>query len=359
MESKSPLHGTIRKIEFPSDRSLRSRGDEMTLSVIVVTYNSREDIQVFLESLSVLVGEIKLLETRITDNASNDGTREYLLRAKSEFPELGINLRFNERNVGLSKALDNEILSSRGNHLLICNPDIRFTGSTLNLFRHIPIDSPATPTALVPELLNEDGTVQRKIYRRYPTLTRIICSATSIGSTISLFLPWILRDYLYEDHAFAGPVDGIEQASAVCLLIDSASALALDPFFDPQFPVLWNDVDMIMRAREHGIRFRIVPGAHVYHRLGRSVRRERRSNPERLYMLAYSSRGLIGFARRWKMHPNLLRVALFLDAVFRIAREIPMRYLGRKTHMMRRNDQPPPMKKMIRQYTLPFRCSLR
>ena len=297
-----------------------------------MTYNSRDDIGVFLSSLSRIVRLHDLeVETRISDNGSTDGTASLLLEAISRFPELKMKVQCNNSNIGLSRALNAEINNSSGRLILVCNPDIAFNDSVLlladygtsSLMRGLPV-------AVVPELINEDGTIQRAIYRRYPTLTRLLMTITYVGSILSQLFPQISRDYSYADHKFAYPIDRIEQASAVCVLVDRDTINRLDPFFDPRFPVFWNDVDMIMRARSLGVFFHIVPAARVTHRLSQSSKEIRRSDPERIYMLTYSSNGLLGFARRWRMHPRVIQTAFFLDSIVIIAVQVSARLIGRR-----------------------------
>ena len=321
------------------------------VSIITVTYNSESVIREFLDSLSATVKTLGLdAETIIVDNASRDGTAE-TLRDLNRYTNLHIRLVLNRKNIGLSKAMNDALNLSRGRKILICNPDIVFTDSIGEMFK---ISERIPALILVPQLYAVNGQLQEIIHRRFPTIISFISEVTTLR--VPILSRMIARNIRYVSREYRRPLDTIEHMSAVCMLVDRRVARRLVPFYDPAFPVYWNDVDMSKRAANLGIRCAIVLDAKVYHELGHSVAR---SDPEMIAMLRYSSLGVMGYARRWNMHPNLIHAALFLDATLRIAREIPKRYLGRRTHKERRQGRLPTIQEAARRYILPFRCSLR
>ena len=295
-----------------SNDTIASPGWTSDLSVVVVTYNSRGEVAKCLESFSRIVLEFRLkVEVRIMDNNSTDGTREWLQQNAQMFPSLNLRLNLNKKNIGLSNAVNEELARCNSDMVLICNPDVVFTSGfihLLNFSRQHP------EFGVVPELRNLDGTVQRVTYRRFPTVTRILMDFTGLGIHFSRYIfSWVHDDYCYVDYKFNEPVDFLEQPGASFLLLHKDTAKKLSPFFDPQFPVLWNDVDMALRARLLGIRFVIMPGVKIYHELGHSMKSV---NHSRGALLFFSQHGLIGFARKWNLHPRILQASIFLDAVF-------------------------------------------
>jgi len=320
------------------------------ISIISVTYNSESVIQTFLETLQNVVEKLNLtVETILTDNASGDRTQDILRDAYRQFPNLGITAIFNEKNVGLSRALNHMLKLCRGNRILICNPDISFTESIQEMLKILE----QRPTlVLVPELLQSDGTVQTGLYRRFPTLLRMISDIT----VIPVLFDRVRKDYRYVGRQFRHPVDRLEHVSAICMLMNRETACRFSPFYDPVFPIYWNDVDMSKRAEILNIQCAIVPTAKIYHSLRHSVKS---TSPEKLAMFAYSSSGMIGYARRWSMHPNALRLVLFCDVFVRIVREATSRLVGRKTRMLARTNKLTSFREASTTCILPFRCSLR
>ena len=321
----------------------------MMISVIVVTYNSASVIGSFLESLDDTARYLDLqVETLITDNASTDRTSEIVYNSYRRFSHLQIQFNINKRNVGLSRALNTMIDRCRGDRILMCNPDIVFTYSIMNM---VDISKSHPEMILVPELVNLNGTIQRAIYRRFPTVARIVSDMTSIGPFLRIFRR-INEDYKYHDSWLVSgkrDIARIEQGSAVCMFVPRNIAAQFVPFYDPAFPVFWNDVDMSMRAHKLGVPICIVPSARVFHEHAHSAKRE---DNERLYMLAYSSHGMMGYAKRWNLHPILLRMIFFIDAVFSVVRALMYRLRKGRWPWNRS------IRELTRSYLLRFRCSL-
>jgi N-acetylglucosaminyl-diphospho-decaprenol L-rhamnosyltransferase len=93
------------------------------VSVILVTYNSK---QIIPQSLKNLAHED--LEIIVVDNASNDGTSEFL---KENFP--GIILIENNKNQGYGRACNQGINKSSAEYIFILNPDVETNFSDIFL----------------------------------------------------------------------------------------------------------------------------------------------------------------------------------------------------------------------------------
>jgi GT2 family glycosyltransferase len=326
----------------------------LSLSVIVVTYNSREEIAVFLQTLSNLVRKFRIsVETQITDNNSEDKTQDFLTGEASKWAELNLSLTLNSKNFGLSSELNKQIARCSGEMILICNPDIMFTEDMVQLLRY----SETYPEyGIVPELLNYDGSTQKIVYRRFPTLSRILLSYTFTGRLLSRTIAKkIFDDYSYVGHEFCSPVDLIEQPGGGCLLFQKRTLKRLDPFFDPRFPVLWNDVDMAMRARAAGIRFLIAPDVKLFHGHAHSFKK---LSLEQKMMLFYSSQGMLGFIEKWRLHPRIVRAILFFDSTASVVATFASHFLGKQTRRSRALGRSQGLRKALELATLRFRCSL-
>ena|SRR2546428_5328714 len=223
-----------------------------------------------------------------------------------------------ELNIGLSKAVNLLLHQVRGDLILFCNPDIIFDKSI-----NIMIDS-----------VRQFGVPQTPMYighnvdRRFPTTTRILANHLLLCRLFSRFgLNPIERDYL-NNGAEVG--DWIEQPGGSCLLMkwDDVERIRRShprlQFYNERFPVYWNDVDMAMRARRLGIRF-VKSSVRVLHEGAVS---SRNIDLERRLMLFYSRAGLIGFATKWHLHPRIMKIAFFLDAIVAVM----VRMIGRIRH---------------------------
>ena len=286
------------------------------LTIITVTYNSRREIERFLLSLSDMLRTCSMeAETKIWDNASTDGTGEYLQSSQTTLPVARISLNRSPKNVGLSKAVNSEIASCNGQWVLLCNPDVEFSNEVSKILEYA---SSHPEYGVVPDLRNPDGTTQRSIHRRFPSFTRIFFEYTSLGRYSSRLLPFVRNDYKYSHARFTRP-SIIEQPGGTFLLLhrNTLDLLSRDGrLFDERFPVFWNDVDMSMRARAEGVKFVILPEVRILHGFGHSVKNLDR---EMLLMLYFGKHGLIGFANKWRLHPRAIQTIFFLDAIFAVA----------------------------------------
>jgi len=295
------------------------------ITIITVTYNSRPEIERFLFSLSRMLGsDPREAETRIWDNASSDGTAEYLRTVQENLPGLKMSLNLSPKNVGLSRAINSEIVNSKGELVLLCNPDIEFSDEVSDLLE-FALSHPEFGT--VPDVKNPDGTTQRSVHRRFPSFTRIFFEYTSFGRFSSRLFPFIRDDYKYSNRKFTTPTI-IEQPGGACLLLHRRTLEELSregKLYDERFPVFWNDVDLSMRARVEGVKFVIVPEVRILHGLGHSVKK---LDSEIRLTLLFGRSGLIGFSDKWKLHPRAIQGALFLDSIFAVILGLAGRFVN-------------------------------
>jgi len=295
------------------------------ITIITVTYNSRPEIERFLFSLSRMLGsDPREAETRIWDNASSDGTAEYLRTVQENLPDLKLSLNLSPKNVGLSRAINSEIVNSKGELVLLCNPDIEFSDEVSDLLE-FALSHPEFGT--VPDVKNPDGTTQRSVHRRFPSFTRIFFEYTSFGRFSSRLFPFVRDDYKYSNRKFTTPTI-IEQPGGACLLLHRRTLEELSregKLYDERFPVFWNDVDLSMRARVEGVKFVIVPEVRILHGLGHSVKK---LDSEIRLTLLFGRSGLIGFSDKWKLHPRAIQGALFLDSIFAVILGLAGRFVN-------------------------------
>ncbi len=92
------------------------------LSIIIVTYNSIRYLPDFMDSLlgqTYFKSPLSSKEIFVVDNASHDNTVKFI---KNHYPH--VHLMRNVRNVGLARAWNQAIQITRGEYILIMNPDL-------------------------------------------------------------------------------------------------------------------------------------------------------------------------------------------------------------------------------------------
>ena len=161
-----------KKIEFKTtDREVLSLinkpfGDNLDLSVIIVTYKSEGVIKSVLDSLKKTVGTYKF-ETIVVDNNSSDKSAD--IASKHSSKPLVIR---NKENLGLSKAVNQGIKIARGKYILLLNPDTLPVGQSLKHLIDFAEDHPHLG-AVAPRLLDFDGKTQPSCYK-FPTIVNAI-----------------------------------------------------------------------------------------------------------------------------------------------------------------------------------------
>jgi GT2 family glycosyltransferase len=261
-----------------------------------------------LDSLAQLAEITPEFETIVVDNASEDGTVEALRNFGSGYEKLRMRVIPNSRNVGLSSATCQAYREAIGEWILLCNPDIVFNKNFIVLLSYGYSHPDQMITA---EMVNKDGTPQRVIHRRFPSVTRVFFDFGSVGSYLDekLLNHRVRKSYCYQDAEF-GPVVALESSGASFLLISRRVVEKLGLIFDPVFPVWWNDVDLSKRAEAVGIQRILLSNVKVKHGLGRGSRSA--LGPTRRFLFC---RSMILYARRWRMHPRSMQLLFSADAI--------------------------------------------
>lgn len=249
----------------------------MKLSVLIVTYNSESDIKPCLDSLTAAKDQTEII---VIDNASQDRTREIL----QTYP--GIKTIFNRKNLGYARANNQGVALSKGDYILILNPDTEVPSRSIQLLvEHL--DQNPEVAVVAPRLLNPDNSTQLSI-RSFPTFSSVLVEITGLPRLfpkLRRLSRWRRRDFDYEKPGF------VEQPMASCLLIRRSVFLELDGF-DENFPIYYNDVDLSYRMFRKGYKTYYLPSARVVHKIGGST------NPLKPKMIFENHRALFRFLKK-------------------------------------------------------------
>jgi N-acetylglucosaminyl-diphospho-decaprenol L-rhamnosyltransferase len=232
----------------------------MTLSVVIVTWNSQDHIASCLASVQKqgrdLSGEII-----VVDNNSDDGTREIISRA---FP--AVRVFAHERNLGFTRACNRGLAECRGEYVLLLNPDTEVMfGSLHKMVQYMEAHSQVG--ALGPQLLFPDGRVQPSC-RQFPSYGFMLWEFTGLRIAFPrsrIFGGWRMGSF---DHRQLRTVD---QPMGACLLLRRSLVEEIG-LLDEQFEMFFSDVDLCRRVKEAGWKIIFLPSAQVVHHVGASVR---------------------------------------------------------------------------------------
>jgi GT2 family glycosyltransferase len=223
-------------------------------AIVIVTYNSSNDIVALLGSLAPASGTLTV-RVVVVDNASTDGTLQIV---RHTYPDAvcvaaGGNLGYSAGiNIGRKFAGD-------WSALLVLNPDIVLEADSIATMM-AALDDPQVGV-VVPMLLDQNG-MMRPSLRRDPTLTRAIGEGL-LGDRLGSRPGW-LSDIVRTkaDYHVAHPVDW---ATGAVMLISASCDHAVGPW-DERFFLYAEEVDYAFRVRASGFRVEYVPHARARHR---------------------------------------------------------------------------------------------
>ena len=265
----------------------------MDLSVVVVTYQSRDYILPCLRSLDagMRAGEATVpslkWECVVVDNASSDGTTECVEREApwARVVQTGDNL-------GYAKAVNRGIAETTGTLVLVQNPDCVWHAGAIHALIAWLGSHPRCGIA-APRIVNPDGAVELSA-RAYPTGLAFLFNRYSLLTRLWPTNPWSQR-YLLSgwDHASARSVDWVAGAA---MLVRRTAIDAVGPM-DEAFFMFNEDVDWCRRMNDGGWSVDYVPEATVLHHIGAS--RGGVSNK----VILERHRGMIHYFRKHHRHP--------------------------------------------------------
>ena len=226
-------------------------------TVVIVAYNSAQDIVRLLESLPASVAGLTS-QTFVVDNGSTDATVE-LVRG---FP--GVNCVPVRANLGYAGAINvARRVAGEYRSLLVLNPDLALEpGAVRQMFT--ALSNPGTGI-VVPRLVDLDGHCLPSL-RREPTLMRAVGDGL-LGNRLSGRPGW-LSEIVREKSAYASR-HCVDWATGAALLISAACDRSVGQW-DERFFLYSEETDYAARARAAGFRVEYLPTAVARHRGGGS-----------------------------------------------------------------------------------------
>ncbi len=224
-----------------------------TVGVLLITYQSADDLPAFLESLPAAVAPYRF-EVAAVDNASSDDSARIVR-------EFGAHVAVNETNAGLAAAINQGAAMTSADWLLIANPDTRLTeGSVAQLIRTAGSDDRIG--CVGPRIRSFDGTAY-PTGRRFPSVG--IGMMHAVLGTVWKNNP---ATRAYFGRSAGGDVDWV---SGSCVLF---RRLAFDDIggFDTGYFMYFEETDACLRLHRGGWRVVFDPEVGIYHREGGSTR---------------------------------------------------------------------------------------
>ena len=257
----------------------------MDFSAIVVTYNSRPHVAACLQSLAGARDGVSL-DVTVVDNASSDGTTDAV---RAALP--GAQVVDSGGNLGYARAVNLGIRSTRGEFVLVMNPDcVVAPGAAAALLAWMR----AHPRCAIagPRILNTDGSVEWSA-RSFPEPLTFLFNRYSLLTRLWPSNPWSRR-YLLSDWDHASP-RSVDWVSGACMCVRRV-AIEQVGGMDEAYFMFNEDVDWCHAMKRAGWSVDFVADAVVTHHVGASKSRV----ADRVILERH--RGMIHYFR--KFHPT-------------------------------------------------------
>ena len=264
----------------------------MDLSIIIVSYNSREHLRCCLQSLAAHPPGVEH-EIIVVDNDSRDGSAPMVA---AEFPS--VRLSRLARNVGFAAGANHGIRQAGGEAVVLLNPDSEIERDPFGpLLAYLRSRDDAGIVA--PKLLNEDGSLQLSC-RRFPTFSVALFNRYSLLTRLFPRNPFSRR-YLLTDWSHDA-ITEVDWVSGACLMA-RRSLLEQIGLLDEGYFMYIEDVDLCQRVHRAGYKVVYFPEAAVIHHIGRSSS----TLPGRSIIARHRS--------MWHYYRKYLRHGLLMDLV--------------------------------------------
>jgi N-acetylglucosaminyl-diphospho-decaprenol L-rhamnosyltransferase len=238
------------------------------VSIILVSWNTRDLLLNCLQSLPAAVGDLRA-DVWVVDNGSTDGS---VAAVHKHFPL--VQLIQNKSNPGFAAANNQAIAASAGRYALLLNSDtIAEPASIKQLVRFA--DTHPRAGIVGAQLLNPDRSFQAS-YANFPSLHSELLSVTGVGPR--------LFGYWYPSYGprHSGITRRVDWVQGACMLARKAS-IKQAGLMDEQYFMYNEEIDWCLQMWKAGWEVWYLPAARITHYGGQSTRQVGHAMVQALY----------------------------------------------------------------------------
>lgn len=232
----------------------------MKLSIIIVNWNTEKLLKKCLESIFLYADKIDY-QLIVIDNNSKDKSRELLSKLKILNDNLEIVL--SKTNLGFARAVNVGLKKSKGQYILLLNPDTQIKETTIEASIKF-MDEHPHGGIMGGKILNLDGSIQPSV-RRFPTFLSQFFILLKLHH---FFKNSSIRKYFSSDFDYS-KMQEVDQVMGAFFLI-RRSVLETVGYFDERFFLWFEEVDFCRRVKNNGWQIFYNPRAEIIHLGGAS-----------------------------------------------------------------------------------------
>jgi len=242
------------------------------LSIIIVNYNSTTLLLECFQSLLRNMDRYSF-ELIVVDNGSR---KEEIINLKNLKQYDNVFLILNKDNIGYAKAVNIGLELSKGNYILISNPDVLYLKNSIKELI-TAIDSVSNCGAVSPRVWWDEK--QTFLLPNNELITPGYIFIKSLASHNVYLEKYILREWLKKTLLYwkAEKYLEVELISGSCIMTRK-NIVNMVGNFDEQFPLYFEDTDWFLRVKKAGYTLYYVPEANVVHFYNQSAKQEKESS---------------------------------------------------------------------------------
>lgn len=277
------------------------------LSIIIISYNTKNLILDCLKSLERVSGEIDF-EVIIVDNRSTDGSQVGIRQFKSTNSKLAIKLIENEENIGFARGNNLAKKYCQSRYVLFLNPDTlvhkRVLIKTLEYLKSHEKVGVVTCKMKLPQ-----GGLDIDARRSFPTpwvsFTHMVIPLDRMFPKSKVFAKY-WYGYLPEDK-----VHEIDVAQGAFFLTRK-KVLDQVGWFDEDYFLDGEDIDLCFRIKEVGWKIVYYPRVAITHVKKASKRSPRKSDRRKIVSAGVDSMELFYRKRLWDRYPAIINISVVI-----------------------------------------------
>lgn len=250
----------------------------MQLSIAIVSWNTSALLAACLRSINKFPPK-EDFEIIVVDNASDDFDEGAFL---AEFPD--VHLIRNADNAGYARGNNQAMHAASGDYVLLLNPDTEVTEDAIEALVTF-METHKQAAAAGAKLVRPDGTIDRSV-RSFPYPGPIACEFLGLSRLFPsrpFFGAYRMTSFAYDR------VAEVDQPMGSALILNKEAVCDVGNM-DEAFPIFFNEVDWLYRAKQKGWQVYFVPHATVIHHGASSTKQVRRRK-----MVRESHRSLLLF----------------------------------------------------------------
>lgn len=248
----------------------------MTLSIIIVNYNTEKLLRGCLESVYAGANGTPF-NVWVVDNNSRDNS---VGMVRSRFPR--VKVIKNPANVGFSKANNMVISQTDADYILLLNPDTLVIGDAIERVLKFMKEHPEVGICGC-KVLNRDRTLQLACRRSIPTPSVAFYRLSGLSRFFPQSRTLAKYNLTFEDPQSTHEVDAVSGA----FLMIRRQAIQDIGALDERFFMYGEELDWCLRAKRAGWSVMYYPAAEIIHYKGESTKTNSRKAALEFYRAMY------------------------------------------------------------------------